>query len=212
MCRPASLGQRPTDETVPCHGSKFRDATSLVVRAQEFLVKRYYSASPARGTEWKQRTLISYALSGRTSTARYSDGSYRAWSGCEGDKAQSPRGGTSRHRLRGNGIEHAARAASQHVMMSTSIVRAPGAVAQVVSGQRRESKAVIRSPRRYKHWAHSGNPAFRRPSISSFAFDRPPRAMNPEIVKAGSVSSTRAAPSRASASRPRWAKADARQQ
>jgi len=62
------------------------------------------------------------------------------------------------------------------------------------------------------HRAHSGNPAFRSPSINSFAFDRPPRAMNSEIVKAGSVSSTRAAASRASASRPRWAKADARQQ
>jgi len=60
------------------------------------------------------------------------------------------------------------------------------------------------------HWAHSGNPAFRRPSINSFAFDCPPRAIHPDIVKAGSVSSTRAAASRASASRPRWANADAR--
>jgi hypothetical protein len=58
--------------------------------------------------------------------------------------------------------------------------------------------------------AHSGNPAFRRPSISSFEFEYPPRAMNADIVKVGSVSSTRAAASRASASRPRWAKADAR--
>ena len=60
--------------------------------------------------------------------------------------------------------------------------------------------------------SHSGNPALRRPSISSFAFDCPPRAIHEEIVKAGSVSSTQAAASRASASRPRWAKADARQQ
>src|SRR6478672_13140575 len=56
-----------------------------------------------------------------------------------------------------------------------------------------------------------GNPAFRRPSIYSFAFDCPPRAINADIVKAGSISSTRAAASRDSASRPRWAKADARQ-
>ena len=33
--------------------------------------------------------------------------------------------------------------------------------------------------------AHSGNPAFRRPSINSFAFDCPPRAINADIVKAG---------------------------
>ena len=59
--------------------------------------------------------------------------------------------------------------------------------------------------------AHSGNPAFRSPSIISFAFDCPPRAIHADIVKAGSSSSRRAAASRASASRPRWAKADARQ-
>ena len=58
---------------------------------------------------------------------------------------------------------------------------------------------------------YSGNPAFRRPSINSFAFEYPPRAINADIVKAGSISSTRAAASCASASRPRWAKADARQ-
>jgi len=58
--------------------------------------------------------------------------------------------------------------------------------------------------------AESGNPAFRRPSISRFAFGGPPRAIHAEIVKAGSVSSRRAAASRASASRPRCAKADAR--
>jgi hypothetical protein len=61
------------------------------------------------------------------------------------------------------------------------------------------------------HRAHSGNPALRRPSISSFAFDCPPRAIHADIVKAGSTSSRRAAASRASASRPRWAKAEARQ-
>jgi alpha/beta hydrolase fold len=54
---------------------------------------------------------------------------------------------------------------------------------------------------------HSGNPALRSPSINSFAFDCPPPAIHEDIVKAGSVSSTRA-----SASRPRWANADARQQ
>ncbi len=58
---------------------------------------------------------------------------------------------------------------------------------------------------------HSGNPALRRPSISSFEFDCPPRAVHSEIVNARSTSSRRAAASRASASRPRWAKADARQ-
>ena len=44
--------------------------------------------------------------------------------------------------------------------------------------------------------AESGNPAFRRPSISRFAFGGPPRAIHAEIVKAGSVSSRRAAASR----------------
>jgi hypothetical protein len=39
------------------------------------------------------------------------------------------------------------------------------------------------------HRAHSGNPAFRRPSISSFEFDCPPREIYADIVKAGSVSS-----------------------
>jgi hypothetical protein len=58
---------------------------------------------------------------------------------------------------------------------------------------------------------HSGNPAFRRPSINSFEFSCPPRAIHADIVNVGSVSSRRAAASRASASRPRWAKADVRQ-
>ena len=60
--------------------------------------------------------------------------------------------------------------------------------------------------------SYSGNPALRKPSIISFAFfDSWLRAIHADIVKAGSISSTRAAASRASASRPRWAKADARQ-
>src|ERR1700676_1719671 len=60
--------------------------------------------------------------------------------------------------------------------------------------------------------AHSVNPAFRKPSIISFAFfDSWLRAIHADIVKAGSILSTRAAASRASAARPRWAKADARQ-
>src|SRR6202163_4036215 len=59
--------------------------------------------------------------------------------------------------------------------------------------------------------AHSGSPAFRSPSVSSVAFDCPPRAIHEEIVKAGSTSRRDAAASRASASRPRWAQADARQ-
>jgi len=58
---------------------------------------------------------------------------------------------------------------------------------------------------------HSGNPAFRSPSIISFAFVCPPRAIHSDIVKTGSSPSRCAAASRASASRPRWAKADARQ-
>jgi hypothetical protein len=74
------------------------------------------------------------------------------------------------------------------------------------------NSGFIRSPRRRgRARAHSGKPAFRRPSISSFDFDCPPTAIHPDIVKAGSISSRRAAASRASASRPRWAKADARQ-
>ena len=73
---------------------------------------------------------------------------------------------------------------------------------------RRTPEAVIRSPRPYCAPGYSGNPAFRRPSINSFTF-LGPRAINADIVKAGSISSTRAAASCASASRPRWAKADA---
>ena len=42
-------------------------------------------------------------------------------------------------------------------------------------------------------------------------FDSRLRAIHADIVKAGSISTARAAASRASASRPRWAKADARQ-
>ena len=38
--------------------------------------------------------------------------------------------------------------------------------------------------------SYSGNPAFRRPSIISFAFDCPPRAIHADIVKAGSISSS----------------------
>jgi hypothetical protein len=70
-----------------------------------------------------------------------------------------------------------------------------------------QQSASIRSPRR--HWSYSGNPAFRRPSINSFEVDSPRWATQADIVKAGSVSSRRAAASRASASRPRWAKAHA---
>src|SRR6202040_4241944 len=44
--------------------------------------------------------------------------------------------------------------------------------------------------------AHSGSPAFRSPSVSSVAFDCPPRAIHEEIVKAGSTSRRRAAASR----------------
>jgi hypothetical protein len=59
--------------------------------------------------------------------------------------------------------------------------------------------------------AHSGSPAFRRPSINSVEFVCPPRAIHAEIVKAGSSSNIRAIASCASVSRPTWAKADARQ-
>ena len=45
------------------------------------------------------------------------------------------------------------------------------------------------------HRVHSGNPALRRPSINSLAFDCLLRAIHEEIVKAGFVSSTRAAAS-----------------
>jgi hypothetical protein len=33
---------------------------------------------------------------------------------------------------------------------------------------------------------HSGSPAFRRPSVNSFAFEYPPRVINADIVKAES--------------------------
>jgi len=52
--------------------------------------------------------------------------------------------------------------------------------------------------------AHSGNPAFRRPSINSFKCDCLRRPILADIVKAGSISSRRAVAKRASASRPRW--------
>src|SRR5690242_16493522 len=42
---------------------------------------------------------------------------------------------------------------------------------------------------RRQHRVHSGNPAVRRPSISSFVFDCPPRAIYADIVKPGSSSS-----------------------
>jgi hypothetical protein len=45
--------------------------------------------------------------------------------------------------------------------------------------RRKNSRAAVRR-------AHSGNPAFRRPSINTFEFEYPPRAINAEIVKAGS--------------------------
>ena len=82
---------------------------------------------------------------------------------------------------------------------------------QVASFVNPNGPRVLATGNEVTHRAHSGNPAFRRPSISSFAFDCPPRAIHADIVKAGSTSSRRAAASRASASRPRWAKADARQ-
>lgn len=72
-------------------------------------------------------------------------------------------------------------------------------------------QGAITSRRHKPARAHSGNPAFRSPSINSFEFECPPRAIYADIVKAGSCSNTRAAASRASTSRPRWAKADARQ-
>ena len=55
--------------------------------------------------------------------------------------------------------------------------------------------------RRTRARAHSGNPAFRRPSINSFKCDCLRRPILADIVKAGSVSSRRAAASRASPSR-----------
>ena len=79
--------------------------------------------------------------------------------------------------------------------------------------------ATRRAPRHFgmlsrQRWAlgsYSGTPALRRPSIISFEFDWPPRSIHADIVKAGSSSAIRAIASRASASRPRWAKAEARQ-
>jgi hypothetical protein len=60
---------------------------------------------------------------------------------------------------------------------------------------------------------HSGSPAFRRPSTSTLKPDCPyagARAIHADIANVGSVSSRRTAASRASTSRPRCAKADAR--
>jgi len=91
---------------------------------------------------------------------------------------------------------------------ATRLLRGSGTTRTHASQQ---NASRIRSLVRNKLRVHSGNPAFRRPSITSFAFDCPPRAIHAEIVKPGSTSSRRAAASRASASRPRWAKADARQ-
>jgi hypothetical protein len=82
------------------------------------------------------------------------------------------------------------------------------AVGMSVSCQKRSFRL---SRLRQRTRDHSGNPAFRSPSMCSFALDCPPRAIHADIVKAGSSSSRRAAASRASASRPRWAKAAARQ-
>src|SRR6267154_6452080 len=76
-----------------------------------------------------------------------------------------------------------------------------------ITGLMRRSRVSPFDPSRTSE-SYSGNPAFRRPSINSFAFDSPPRAIYADIVKAGSISSTRAAASCASASRPRWSKAD----
>src|SRR4051812_8282588 len=70
--------------------------------------------------------------------------------------------------------------------------------------QKRSFDHIVRTAQE----AYSGNPAFRRPSINSFEF-LGTRAICADIVKAGSISSTRAAAACASASRPRWAKADA---
>jgi hypothetical protein len=53
------------------------------------------------------------------------------------------------------------------------------------------------------HPDHSGNPAFRSPSMLSLEFDCPPLATHEVSVKPLSNSSIRAAASRASASRPR---------
>jgi hypothetical protein len=89
-------------------------------------------------------------------------------------------------------------------------LRQPRTCRRTRPGQPCGPEAVIRSPRPYCAPGYSGNPAFRSPSICS-KNDCVPRAINADIVKAGSISSTRAAASRASASRPRWPKADARQ-
>jgi hypothetical protein len=98
----------------------------------------------------------------------------------------------------------------------TVLKSSAGAISKIRCKDRRRRPGsegrVLATGNEAAHRAHSGNPALRRPSISSFEFDcHPPRAIHADIVKAGSSSSRRAAASRASASRPRWAKADARQ-
>jgi hypothetical protein len=77
---------------------------------------------------------------------------------------------------------------------------------------RRGKSPPMVSPPMRASTVYSGSPAFRRPSFNSFKCDCLRRPILADIVKAGSISSRRAAASRASASRSRWAKADARQQ
>ena len=110
-------------------------------------------------------------------------------------------------------IEHSLRADVRFAPKATKLARRCNMSRRATSGLMHRSKLKlysITSSARACARAHSGNPAFRRPSIISVEFDCPPRAIHPDIVKVGSTSSRRAAASRASAFRPRWAKADAR--
>ena len=68
----------------------------------------------------------------------------------------------------------------------------------IAAKRRYLSSSLVRTGQVY-----SGKPSFRRPAIISFAFDCPPRAIHADIANAGSISSIRAAASRASASRQR---------
>jgi hypothetical protein len=61
---------------------------------------------------------------------------------------------------------------------------------KAVSRHRGSQDRALTTENEVAHRVRSGNPAFRRPSICSFEFDCPPRAIHPDIVKAGSVSST----------------------
>ena len=109
------------------------------------------------------------------------------------------------HQARAKAIQPA------HIIAWSLWRRAHQAVAQRPPTSKQNGNCNVR---RFRHVSNSDgvfgtHTAFRRPPIDSFMFAVPPRPIHADIVKAGSTSSRRAAASRASASRPRWAEAGA---